>query len=31
MLKENLKKTVIKYQFGVRVPRTPKESLDIDS
>ena len=29
MLKANLKKIVIKYQFGVRVPITQNEALDI--
>ena len=30
-LKENRKKTGIKYQFGIRLPRTSKEALELDA
>ena len=31
MLKVQQKKTGIKYQFGVKVPRTSREKLDLDT
>ena len=31
IMKAKRRKTGIKYQFGVRVPRTPKEALELDA